>query len=848
MAKNFWLLNRAQFVKAMRATHPCPGRFFLLRSLGLLAAACLQANLMSAAAQNSSIARCIEIVPPSGANPFYVTNRAPLLSSPLLKLPIGSITPKGWLRHQLELEAQGMTGRLPEISKWCKFEDNAWADPKGQGHSGWEELPYWLKGYGDLGYVLKDETIIKEARKWIDAVLASQEPDGYFGSRANKTSLEGKPDLWPHMVMLNVLQSFYEVTADPRVLPFMTRYCQWLNAQPPETFGRGYWPKIRFGDNIETVYWLYNRTGESWLLDLAKKIHENMARWDSGLINWHNVNIAQGFREPAVYFLQAHESKFLRAAEGNYEEVMNLYGQFPGGGFAGDENCRPGFNDPRQGFETCGIVEFMHSFEMLTKISGNPLWSDRCEELAFNLLPASLTPDWKGLHYLTCANQVQLDKDNKSPAIQNSGTMFSYSPFEVYRCCQHNVSHGWPYYAEELWLATADRGLCASLYAASEVTAKADDGTPVTISEDTDYPFGGTVNLKVSVPQSVKFPLYLRVPRWCSKPSVKINGTPFDVATKPLSYVVIDRSWENGDAVALNLPMQISVKKWEKNQNAVSLDYGPLTFSLKIGERWEHYGGKEGWPEFEVFPTTPWNYGLVLDDANPAKSFRLLWKPGPLAPQPFTPETVPLTLEAKAKQIPQWRQDKLGLVGKLQASPVKSDEPVQTVSLVPMGAARLRITAFPVIGEGTNAHEWTAPSFQPVSASHCFEQDSVEAMIDGIEPKSSNDRSIPRFTWWDHRGTSEWVERDFEKPRAVSAVEVYWFDDTGAGSCRVPESWRVLYKAGEAWKPVEDGSGFTTKLDTYNRATFKPVTTTGLRIEVQLKPDFSGGILEWKVN
>src|SRR6266496_4327452 len=209
----------------------------------------------------------------AGGEALPVTNRPPLVPSAFMKLPVGSIQPKGWLRHQLELEASGMTGHLEEISKWCKFENSAWASPDGQGQFGWEELPYWLKGFGNLGYVLEDEKIIKEARKWIDAALSSQEPDGFFGPRANKTGLEGKPDLWPHMVMLNVLQSFHEFTGDERVLPFITKYCQWLNAQPAEYFGNGYWPKIRFGDNIESVYWLYNRTGDKFLLDLTKKIH-----------------------------------------------------------------------------------------------------------------------------------------------------------------------------------------------------------------------------------------------------------------------------------------------------------------------------------------------------------------------------------------------------------------------------------------------------------------------------------------------------------------------------------------------------------------------------------------------
>jgi hypothetical protein len=784
------------------------------------------------------------LVPGDG---LYTANREPLAASPFIKLPIGSIVPGGWLKHQLELERDGMTGHLEEISKWCKFEGNAWASPDGQGHSAWEELPYWLKGYGDLGYVLKDQQVIEHARKWIDAVLASQEPDGWFGPRSLKTSLEGKPDLWPHMVMCNVLQSFEEFSHDPRVVPFLSRYFKWLNTQPGSNFGAGYWPKVRFGDNIETIYWVYNRTGEPWLLELAKKIHDNMARWDTGVINWHNVNIAQGFREPGVYYQQARDEKFLQASERNYQTVMGTYGQFPGGGFGGDENCRPGYTDPRQGFETCGIVEFMHSFEMLMKISGDPVWADRCEELAFNSLPAASPPDQKALHYLTCANQVQLDTQNKAPEIDNGGNMFAYSPFEVYRCCQHNVSHGWPYYAEELWLATADRGLCASLYCPSQASAKVGQGTLVQISEETDYPFQDSVQFTVSTEQEVKFPLYLRVPRWCSDARVKVNGKAVRLKANPLEFIVLDRAWKSGDRVQLQLPMHPSVRTWTKNQNAASVDFGPLTFSLLIQERWQPFGNDKKWPEYEVFPASPWNYGLVLDPANAAKSLKVIRSRDVAPDQPFTAETTPIRMQVRARKIPAWTQDHFGMVGKLQPSPVKSDEPLETVSLIPMGAARLRISSFPVIGNGADAHEWTTPKPSPVSASHCFESDTVEALIDGLEPKNSNDHDIPRFTWWDHRGTSEWVQYDFGKPRDVSSMQVYWFDDTGAGSCRVPQSWKLLYQDGEQWKAVETTSEFSTKPDVYNRVDFRSVRTTGLRLEVQLKPGFSGGILEWKV-
>ncbi len=835
--------------------------------LGIVSAVCAAAFAILAADKIT----VFDSPPVPGANSFYVSNRSPLTPSAFVKLPIGSITPRGWLRHQLELEREGMIGRLKEISPWLDFQKSAWANKEGKGERGWEEMPYWLKGYGDLGYVLRDDAIIAEAKRWIEAAMASQREDGWFGPRELLTSLNGKPDLWPHMLMLNILQSYHEFSGDQRVLDVMTRYMKWENQLPPSAFGEGYWPKIRAGDNIESAFWLYNRTGPAeagWLLDLAKKIHENMQRWHGGELNWHNVNFGQGFRAGTVAWMLTKNLQHLESAEHNYQTAIGIYGQFAGGTFVADEDARPGYIDPRGGFETCGIVEFMHSFEMLTKITGNPVWADRCEELAFNSLPASMTPDQKGLHYLTCANQVQLDRHNKAPGVQNSGTMFSYSPFEVYRCCQHNVSHGWPYYAEELWLATPDNGLCAALYAASEVSAKVGNGVTVKITEETDYPFSETIVLRLSLSPAEgeragvrgqanihksKFPLYLRVPRWCDQPALKINGRTAKVKAKPLSFIVVDREWKDGDVVTLQLPMKLAVRTWSKNKNSVSVDYGPLSFALAIKERWTKYGDRNAnWPEWEVLPESSWNYGLVVDAKNPDRSFRVERKPGPLSPQPFTPETTPISLKAKARKIPAWQVDRLNMVAPLQQSPAKSNEPVEEIRLVPMGAARLRIASFPTIGTGSDAHEWVAPpkpkpAAYKASASHCFESDTVDALSDGLEPTNSNDHSIPRFTWWPRKGSTEWVQYDFDHPHKVARVSVYWFDDTGGGSCRVPASWRLLYKSGGDWKPVEGANEYGVKKDAWNRTRIPAIETTALRVEVQLQPDFSGGILEWRL-
>ena len=169
--------------------------------------------------------------------------------------------------------------------------------------------------------------------------------------------------------------------------------------------------------------------------------------------------------------------------------------------------------------------------------------------------------------------------------------MVSYSPYEVYRCCQHNVSHGWPYYAEELWLATPDNGLCASLYAACEVSAKAGDAAEVKIHEETDYPFRDTVKFTIETGQPAKFPLYLRVPRWCESRGRQHQwraGQTSSPGRWRLSG--LEREWRNGDTVTLRMPMKLAVRQWSKNQDAVSVDYGPLSFSLAIQERFVSYG------------------------------------------------------------------------------------------------------------------------------------------------------------------------------------------------------------------------------------------------------------------
>ena len=820
--------------------------FFVMISVSILS--CKDKTTVTVVDKPDTIAR----------NDFYLGNQPPLVPSPLIKLPICSIKPEGWLLKQLQLQADGFHGYLTEISGFLKKENNAWLNPEGIGERGWEEVPYWLKGYSNCAYVLGRKDMVDEAKIWLEAALNSQKPDGWFGPDRGRsgaaTQLKGREDLWPNMIMLFCLQDYYDYTGDKRVIDLMTKYFEYLMTMSEDEFFIGYWPKMRGGDLLYSVYWLYNHTQEKWLLDLAKKVHRCTARWDTDVINWHNVNIAQGFGEPATYYMQSKAPNDLYAAERNWKKVRDIYGQVPGGMFGGDENCRKDYTGPRQAIETCGIAEEMLSDETLLRISGNLIWADRCENVAFNTYPAAFTSDYKALRYLTAPNMVLSDKSNKSPGLQNGGTMLLMNP-HTYRCCQHNALHAWPYYAQNLWFATGDNGLAAVLYAESKVTAKVGDGTEITFTENTHYPFDEKIELILSAAKKVEFPLYLRIPGWCDNPNVYINGKQLQVQAKPLSFIRINHTWSDGDKLSLELPIKIDVKVWAKNKNSVSVNRGPLTYSLKIGEKYVRQGGTDKWPAWEIHPTTAWNYGLVLNENTPPESFEVIKKDWPASNQPFVPEDVPIEIKANGKKISEWKLDYLGLVGQIQQSPAISNEPTETITLIPMGAARLRISAFPTIGILPDAHKWQAPPEPkqplPTKASHSYPGDTTNALSDGLIPKNSNDRSIPRFTWWDHRGTSEWVQYDFEQARTISAVEVYWFDDTGAGECRVPKSWKVLYKDDDGqFKEVAYVDSFVpcpVEKDKFNRAGFEPVTTNSIRIEVKLQPEFSGGILEWRI-
>ena len=645
----------------------------------------------------------------ASVNANYLQNRVPLLPQYFIKLPVGQVKPMGWLLRYLELQKEGLNGQLGEISAWLDKENNAWL---GTGTDyGWEEIPYWLKGYGNLAYILDDEKMVNETKSWIEAVFKSQREDGYFGPYIEKN---GKPDLWGNMIMIWCLQSYYEYSGDKRVIDLMTNYFKWQLNLDDELFLEDYWENSRGGDNLLSVYWLYNITGDSFLLELAEKTHHNTANWRqrSTLPNWHNVNIAQSFREPATWYMLSKDSVDLMATYNVYHLIRNTFGQVPGGMFGADENARMGYIDPRQGTETCGFVEQMASDEILLRITGDPLWAEHCENVAFNSFPAAMMPDMKSLRYITSPNHTISDSKNHHPGINNKGPFLAMNPFSS-RCCQHNHGQGWPYFIEHLMMATPDNGIAAAIYGACKASVKVNHGEIVEITEETNYPFEESIRFTINTTGKVEFPLYLRIPSWASNPSLTINGKSITADLVAGKYVRLEREWERGDEIVLHVPMKLSQSVWHVNQDSRSINYGPLTFSLKIKEnyqevssvetaigdsKWQKKADPAKWPSYEIYPASDWNYALVVDDSLPLEqNFEVITKTWPSDNHLFTAETVPIEIKAKGKKLIGWGIDNYGLTSEL---PIKENLRFETatddITLIPMGAARLRISAFPV--------------------------------------------------------------------------------------------------------------------------------------------------------
>ncbi len=583
-----------------------------------------------------------------------VANRAPLQPNAFNALPLGAIEPQGWLRRQLQIQANGLTGHLGDF--WNDVGPNSgWLGGTGES---WERGPYYLDGLLPLAYELHDSTLIRKAKQWVDWTLDHQQPDGQIGPTKND-------DWWPRMVMLKVLTQYQEVSGDPRVIPVMQKYFAYELRKLPSRPLRD-WGKYRWQDNVYSVLWLYNRTGGKDLLRLARLLHQQGYDWEAQFADFkytsketseklglkehapipdeamqtHGVNNAMALKVAPVWWLVSGSVSDRR--ELNHQLAMlDKYHGLPNGMFSGDEHFAG--TDPSQGIELCAVVETMFSLEQAFAILGEPGLADRLEKVAYNALPGTLSNDMWSHQYDQQPNQIACTRAHRQWSTNGpDSNLFGLEP--NFGCCTANLHQGWPKLVSSLWMTTADRGLVAAAYAPSRVHTKL-DGVEVAIDEETDYPFRGTVEFATHPARPATFPLVLRIPSWAPGATVTVNGTSSQIQRSGLHS--IKRTWKEGDRVTVQFPMSARVTHWF--HDSAVFERGPLVFSLPLDGQWSplrKYAEKSA--DWQITPDADWNYAVQLGDCDTKVQEH------PVSSVPFDVKNPPVSLSIKAKRDRQW--------------------------------------------------------------------------------------------------------------------------------------------------------------------------------------------------
>lgn len=618
------------------------------------------------------------------------------------ELRLGSISPEGWLRENLELQRDNISKNMDETYPQVMGPRNGWLGGDGDQ---WERGPYWIDGLLPLAYILEDESLKAKVQPWVEWALASQKEDGNFGPC---TDYENEPgiqrdnalDWWPRMVVLKILQQYYNATADERVLPFMKRYFHYqletLSQKPLDHWT--FWSRFRHADEMNVALWLYRKTGDAKLLQLADMLHAqgfDFVKYfnEEGISvpgSIHCVNLAQGLKEPVIYWAATGDPSLLAATDKLFADMPRFI-SYPTGMFGGDESLRD--NDPTRGSELCSAVEFMYSLEEMMKITGNPFYAEYLERIAFNALPTQISKDFRLHQYYQQTNQVSISYGNHNFTTMQEGTANLMGFLTGYPCCLSNLHQGWPKFTQNLWLSASDGGLAALIYSPCKVTTEV-RGIPVQIHEVTDYPKSDMIRIEINPSSPVMFPLHLRVPSWADAPEVKVCGQTQD-GVRAGEILVVNREWSDGDVVELCFPMKVAVSRWF--ENSVSIERGPLVYALDVQGRWEkkinqapRRKGQEYW---EVKAVAPWNYSLIQTDVEkPEESFVYNEADG--------------SISARAARVPHWTEVN-GDAAPLPYTPVRqygtymgyghATGPIETIRLIPYGETTLRITEFPVL-------------------------------------------------------------------------------------------------------------------------------------------------------
>lgn len=604
------------------------------------------------------------------------------------KLFNNKIKPTGWLRRQLELEATGLAGNLDKI--WPDIKDSAWI---GGGAEGWERVPYWLDGFIPLAYLLEDEDMIARADKYINAIIFRQQADGWICP----CSQEERPkyDAWSCFLIGKVLALYCDFTgsknAEKALYTSLKCLYELMKKGTIELFE---WGKFRWFECFIPLKWLYDRQKEEWIISFAKLLRQQGAdypsyaeTWKRPLNKWtfhtHIVNLCMMIKYEALTAELLGE-KYTNLPEKLWQMLDETNGTAVGT-FTGDE-CLSGRAN-NQGTELCAVVELMYTCEVLFAATGDAVWADRLEKLAFNALPATISDDMWTHQYDQQVNQIACEKfPGRSLFRTNDSEAHLFGLEPHFGCCTANHGQGWPKLAMNVFLKT-DKGLLCSLMLPSRLETEI-KGVKVSLETVTEYPFRNTCKYVVTAATPVDFELKIRIPAWAQ--AVKIDGKQ----AESTEFYCIDKVWEGCEEITLELVRTPHIVDRPLGLKAV--EYGPLVFALPLTadykmHEYERKGVVRKFPycDYELSTKDEWRYGLADCD------FTVVEKEGDSVP--FSSVNPRIALKTRLARVEWDYADGFDTVS--DWTPVSSVAlaPAEDKELVPYGGAKLRITEMPVI-------------------------------------------------------------------------------------------------------------------------------------------------------